>query len=172
MADLVENAAGDVTVTVSVSGLTPGEHGLHMHAVGRCMGPDFASAGGHFNPLNRRHGLQTSEGAHAGDLPNIRIGADGRGRFSKTVATFRLSAGTLSLNDPDGSAIVIHAAADDGMTDATGNSGGRVACGIVVVGMAPPLALMPLIPGTPVQPPHMSPPNTGDAGLAALKRDD
>jgi Cu-Zn family superoxide dismutase len=158
MATFVENAAGDLTVTVEASGLTPGKHGLHVHTTGSCIGPDL-TAGGHFNPLSRRHGLQTSEGAHAGDLPNLVVGADGRGRFSMTVASMKLSAGVLSLMDPDGSAIVIHAAEDDGITDATGNSGARIACGIVVIGNAPVAAA-----GLPV--PALRAPNTGDAGLA------
>jgi superoxide dismutase, Cu-Zn family len=157
-ATFVENAAGDLTVTVEASGLTPGKHGLHVHAVGSCVGPDFTTAGGHFNPLSKRHGLQTSDGAHGGDLPNLIVGADGRGRFSMTVASMKLSAGVLSLMDPDGSALVIHAAEDDGMTDATGNSGGRIACGIVMVGNAPAAATtLPL--------PVLRAPNTGDAGL-------
>jgi Cu-Zn family superoxide dismutase len=159
MATFIENAAGDLTVTVEVSGLTPGKHGLHVHTTGSCIGPDFTTAGGHFNPLNRRHGLQTSEGAHGGDLPNLIVGADGRGRFSKTVASMRLSAGVLSLMDPDGSAIVIHAAEDDGMTDTTGNSGARIACGIVMMGSAPAAT-------RPLPAPMLQSPRTGDAGLA------
>jgi Cu-Zn family superoxide dismutase len=159
-ATFVENAAGDLTVTVEVSGLAPGKHGLHVHTTGSCAGPDFASAGGHFNPLNRRHGLQISDGAHGGDLPNLIVGADGRGRFSKTVASMTLSAGVLSLMDPDGSAIVIHAAEDDGMTDATGNSGARIACGVVMMGNAP--AASQTVNAAPV----LRAPNTGDAGLA------
>ena len=158
MATFVENAAGDLTVTVEASGLTPGKHGLHVHAVGSCVGPDFTTAGGHFNPLSKRHGLQTSDGSHGGDLPNLIVGPDGRGRFSMTVASMKLSAGVLSLMDPDGSAIVIHAAEDDGMTDATGNSGARIACGIVTMGNAPaPAAALPA--------PAVRAPNTGDAGL-------
>jgi Cu-Zn family superoxide dismutase len=159
MATFVENAAGDLTVTVEASGLAPGKHGLHVHAVGTCAGPDFTTAGGHFNPLSKRHGLQTSDGAHGGDLPNLVIGADGRGRFSMTVASMKLSAGVLSLLDPDGSAIVIHAAEDDGMTDATGNSGARIACGIVMIGNAPAAAITNPVP-------VLRAPNTGDAGLA------
>jgi Cu-Zn family superoxide dismutase len=164
LATFVENAAGDLTVTVEASGLAPGKHGLHVHAVGSCVGPDFITAGGHFNPLSRRHGLQTSDGAHGGDLPNLVVGADGRGRFSMTIASMRLSPGVLSLLDPDGSAIVIHAAEDDGMTDATGNSGARVACGIVTVGNAP--AMTTVLPA-----PRIGAPNTGDAGLVTARRD-
>ena len=156
MATFVENAAGDLTVTVEAIGLAPGRHGLHVHAVGTCTGPDFTSAGGHFNPLGRKHGLQTSEGAHAGDLPNLVVGADGRGRFSMTVASMTLSPGVRSLMDPDGSAIVVHAAEDDGMTDATGNSGARVACGVVRLGTPPAPAPLPVLTA----------PNTGDGGIS------
>ena len=160
MATFVENAAGDLTVTVEASGLTPGKHGLHVHAFGSCVGPDFVTAGGHFNPMSRKHGLQSSDGSHGGDLPNLIVGADGRGRFSMTVASMKLSAGVTSLMDTDGSAIVIHAAEDDGMTDATGNSGARIACGIVALGSAPA--------ASPAQPlPVIVAPNTGDAGIAS-----
>jgi Cu-Zn family superoxide dismutase len=166
MATFVENAAGDVTLTVEAGGLTPGAHGMHIHTVGSCVGPDFVSAGGHFNPLNRRHGLQTSDGAHAGDMPNLIADANGRARFSMTVSRVTLSPGVLSVMDPDGSALVIHAASDDGMTDATGNSGGRVACGVIALG-TPPALLLPAGPAL-----GMRPPSVGDAGLAALKAAD
>jgi Cu-Zn family superoxide dismutase len=162
-ATFVEFGAADVKVTVEVTGgsLSAGQHGLHVHTTGKCDGPDFATAGGHFNPRNAKHGLQTSDGPHAGDLPNLSIGSDGKGRFTMTVSRFTLSPGTLSLMDADGSAIVIHAAVDDGMTDATGNSGARVACGVVVMGTATVAAPAPTGP-------VIAPPRTGDAGLASV----
>lgn len=162
MASFVESGAADVKVTVEVSGLTPGLHGMHVHTVGKCDGPEFVTAGGHFNPRNVKHGLQTSDGPHSGDLPNLVVGSDGKARFSMTVSRFTLSVGSLSLMDADGSAVVVHALPDDGMTDATGNSGGRVACGVVTLGAAPVAA--PQVPASPVS--AISPPSTGDSGLA------
>ena len=168
-ASFVESGAADVKVTVEVSGLTPGLHGMHVHTVGKCDGPDFVTAGGHFNPRNVKHGLQTSDGPHSGDLPNLIVGSDGKARFSMTVSRFTLSPGSLSLMDADGSAVVIHAQQDDGFTDATGNSGGRVACGVVTLGAAP--AAPPLVTASTV--PTISPPSTGDSGLAmSLARND
>jgi Cu-Zn family superoxide dismutase len=166
-ATFVESGANDVRVTVEITGgsLSAGLHGLHVHATGKCDGPDFATAGGHFNPRNAKHGLQTSDGPHAGDLPNISIGSDGKGRFSMNVSRFTLSPGTLSLMDADGSAIVIHAAVDDGITDATGNSGARVACGVVVMG-TPPVVAAAAAPSAPVS--AIVAPRTGDAGLATV----
>ena len=89
------------------------------------------SAGGHFNPTNRQHGLRNPQGPHAGDLPNLTVDANGAGTFQATNALVTLGAGTSSLFDADGSALVIHADPDDEMTDPTGNSGGRIACGVI-----------------------------------------
>ncbi len=135
-ARFTELTGGDVRLEVEVRGLAPGMHGMHIHSAGNCVGPDFTSAAAHFNPLAHNHGLQTSDGPHAGDLPNLVVGPDGRGQFRMTVGRFTLSPGKVSLLDTDGSALVIHAAVDDGYTDPTGNSGGRVACGVVMPGSA------------------------------------
>lgn len=121
---------GGVRVSVDASKLPPGPHGVHVHAVGRCDGPDFTTAGAHWNPAAKQHGAQNPMGPHAGDLPNLPIGADGRGSV-----TFTLPAGTLpGLMDADGAAFVIHAAADDLKTDPSGNSGARIACGVFEAG--------------------------------------
>jgi Cu-Zn family superoxide dismutase len=111
--------------------LLPGEHGLHFHAVGSCVAPVFTTAGGHFNPLGKQHGLNNAAGPHAGDAPNITIGSNGRGKATFTTDRITLTAGPTSLFDSDGSAIVIHAGADDQMSQPSGNSGGRVACGVL-----------------------------------------
>jgi Cu-Zn family superoxide dismutase len=100
--------------------------------VGKCDGPDFASAGGHFNPQSRQHGALNPQGPHAGDLPNITIGTDGKGRLESTTELISLLGGASVVFDADGSAIVIHAAPDDFRTDPTGNSGARIACGVIV----------------------------------------
>jgi len=121
-----------VRVILDARGLPPGEKGVHVHEVGRCEGPAFTSAGGHFNPDKKQHGLQNPGGPHAGDLPNITIGSDGTGRLETLTDRISLSAGAKSVFDADGSAIVIHAAPDDFKTDPTGNSGARIACGVIV----------------------------------------
>jgi Cu-Zn family superoxide dismutase len=126
----VEDSAGLVRVYVKVQGLTPGLHGIHLHAVGACI-PTFAAAGGHHNPLGHQHGLDNPLGAHAGDLPNLSVDAAGVGRLFGVTDRATLSAGPVSLFDADGSAVIIHASPDDQVTDPTGNSGGRVACGVI-----------------------------------------
>ena len=136
---------GRVAIGVSVEGLAPGEHGIHVHAAGACdPGGDqpFASAGGHYNPTGAKHGgpagttgeaagaMGTPAGAatgHAGDLGNILADDGGRGRLQITTDRFRLA----ELGDADGSALVIHQNRDDLVTDPTGNSGGRIVCGVI-----------------------------------------
>jgi Cu-Zn family superoxide dismutase len=127
-----EDATGRLHVNVHVEGLTPGLHGIHLHAVGQCVGPAFTSAGGHHNPLAAQHGLNSPLGTHAGDLPNLTVNVAGRGHLDATSDLATLSIGPVSLIDTDGSAIVIHAAEDDQLTNPTGNSGARVACGVIV----------------------------------------
>ena len=105
---------------IDASGLPPGTHGMHVHAVGRCDAPDFASAGPHWNPTDRKHGLDNPDGHHSGDIANATIGADGR--LFKVV---EIPSGSM---DADGFALVIHAAPDDNLTDPSGNSGARIAC--------------------------------------------
>lgn len=124
-------SAGSLNVTVKASGLTPGLHGVHLHTVGQCAAPDFASAGGHWNPTAKHHGAENPDGAHMGDLPNMTVGADGTGTLSFTVPGASLTGGDHPLLDADGAALVVHAGPDDMKTDPAGNSGGRVACGVV-----------------------------------------
>jgi Cu-Zn family superoxide dismutase len=124
-------AAGDkLTLSIAVAGLPQGQHGIHLHMIGRCDAPDFVSAGGHLNPSGRQHGAQNPAGSHLGDLPNLVIDAQGKGALSVELGAPR-EAALAALFDSDGSAIVIHAAADDYKTDPTGNSGGRIACGVL-----------------------------------------
>jgi len=119
--------AGGVTFRVIASGLPHGVHGVHVHAVGKCDPPDFASAGPHWNPTGKKHGMSNPAGPHAGDLPNVVVKANG-----VLGATLVLSAASMaSLIDADGAAVVIHAAADDNMTDPSGNSGARIACAVL-----------------------------------------
>jgi Cu-Zn family superoxide dismutase len=134
-ARFTEDATGVLHLSVHVKGLSPGLHGIHIHAIGTCtLGttPTFSSAGGHHNPLGRVHGLLASGGPHAGDLPNLEVNEDLVGHLDGTTTEATLSDGATSLFDADGSAIVIHLLTDDQVTNPTGNSGARVACGVIV----------------------------------------
>lgn len=133
-ARLTEDTAGQLHLNVHVAGLAPGRHGVHLHATGQCVGPAFASAGGHHNPLGAEHGLDNPAGAHAGDQPNLTVNGAGRGDLDGISHHATLSAGPVSLLDADGSAIVIHANEDDQVTNPTGNSGPRIACGVIEAG--------------------------------------
>lgn len=118
---------------VEVEGLSAGVHGAHLHMVGKCDAPDFATAGGHLNPQGKKHGKDNPQGQHLGDLPNLTIGADGKGHLMSTLTG---SAAELeaALFDGDGTAVVVHAGPDDYKTDPSGNSGGRIACGVLAKG--------------------------------------
>lgn len=129
-AEVVESAAG-LTVSITVTGLPAGTHAAHVHTTGTCTAPDFASAGGHWNPTKHQHGKDNPQGMHMGDMPNILLGADGSGTLEYTIPGAKLTSGDAPLLDADGAAIVIHAAADDMKTDPTGNAGGRLACGVL-----------------------------------------
>jgi len=120
-----------VKIELNVSQLPPGTHGIHIHAVGKCEGPDFKSAGGHFNPVAKKHGRDNPEGPHAGDLENITVGADGKVKASIVDPNVTLGDGASSLFHDGGSAIVIHEKEDDYKTDPSGNSGARIGCGVV-----------------------------------------
>jgi Cu-Zn family superoxide dismutase len=125
LAVFAEMRSGGVQVVVIARGMTSGLHGLHVHTIGTCTAPTFASAGGHFNPLGVPHG------SHAGDLPDLSVNPGGVGTMVGTSSSFTLLPGSLSLFDGDGSALVVHANADDHATDPSGNSGARIACGVI-----------------------------------------
>lgn len=118
--------AGGLRFTLDARGLPVGTHGAHVHLVGRCDAPDFTTAGGHWNPTARQHGSQNPAGPHEGDLPNLIVGTDGRGTIGVTVPGATMD----GLLDADGAAMVVHASPDDLRTDPSGNSGGRIACGV------------------------------------------
>jgi Cu-Zn family superoxide dismutase len=122
--------AGGVRFTVDARGVPAGTHGAHVHTTGRCDAPGFESAGPHWNPTAAKHGSSNPQGPHLGDLPNITIGADGRGTLAITME----GATMAGLMDADGAAMLIHAAADDLQTDPSGNSGARIACGVFQAG--------------------------------------
>jgi superoxide dismutase, Cu-Zn family len=119
-----------VALEVNVHDLTPGEHGIHFHQASKCEGPDFKSAGGHFNPESKKHGFESPDGHHAGDMKNFTVGANGKAKTRLEDADVTLKEGPHSLLT-NGAAIVIHAKADDYKTDPSGNSGDRIACGVI-----------------------------------------
>ena len=136
-ARLTGDEDGTIHLVVHAERLPPGTHGVHFHAVGSCQRGDstaFASAGGHHNPLAHKHGLENPDGPHAGDLPNLTVDANGVGHLDTRTARATLRPGPASLFDADGSALVVHAAEDDQKTDPSGNSGARIACGVVTKG--------------------------------------
>jgi superoxide dismutase, Cu-Zn family len=116
-------------VSGTVTGLGLGAHGFHIHAVGRCD-PPFDSAGGHHNPGNRRHGLSSAAGPHAGDLPNLVTPAAGSHSF-EVFTPFVTLTGRNAILDADGASVVVHVARDDHASDPAGDAGGRMACGVI-----------------------------------------
>ena len=129
-ATLTQTPSG-VLIALSVKNLPAGEHAFHVHAVGKCE-PPFTSAGGHFNPDSKKHGLMASDGHHAGDMPNLHIAASGEIAVEVVNASITLDKGKPnSVFGPNGTAIVVHAGKDDYKTDPTGDAGGRIACGVI-----------------------------------------
>ena len=126
------DTTGGIVVSGRLVGLSPGDHGTHIHAIGRCEPPAFATAGSHWNPTNRQHGSQNPEGPHMGDLPNVTAGADSTATVQGAVmAGGALRSGPNMLLDSDAAAIVIHAGPDDYRTNPSGGSGSPVACGVI-----------------------------------------
>jgi Cu-Zn family superoxide dismutase len=119
-----------VMVQGTLTGLPEGVHAIHIHTTGKCDAPAFTTAGGHFNPASKQHGIENPMGMHGGDLPNITV-AGGKLTFDLFAPDATLKAGANSLLDADGSAVVIHATADDYKSDPAGNAGARIACGVV-----------------------------------------
>ena len=127
----IHQSGKGVRINVEVSQLPPGTHGIHIHAVGKCEGPDFTTAGPHFNPTSKKHGKDNPDGPHAGDLLNIEVAADGIAKAALSDPSVTLASGPNSLLSEGGTALVIHAKVDDYRTDPAGNSGARIACGVI-----------------------------------------
>lgn len=133
--NMTEKVGESVKIEINAHGLSGGNHGMHIHTIGSCVlgsTPSFASAGAHFNPTGSKHGLSNKAGPHAGDLSNLSVKENGNVASSDFNDMFTLQTGkSNSLFDADGSAIIIHLNEDDYITDPTGNSGPRVACGVI-----------------------------------------
>lgn len=127
---LREEASG-IMINVNVDGLEAGSKAVHLHAVGDCSASDFTSAGGHWNPQNKEHGRDNSQGAHLGDLANLTVDEDGTGQSQYLVTGVSLSGNALMIDDDDGTALVIHAGPDDYRSDPAGDAGERIACAVI-----------------------------------------
>lgn len=137
-----DSAEGAVFQIVA-NGLPAGVHGMHIHDVGLCEGPKFESAGPHWNPEDREHGLHNPQGPHRGDLPNITVGADGSFKGTVTVENSNLRGSRLygfanQIIDDNGAALVIHAKPDDYTSQPSGDAGDRIACAVLGAASMPP----------------------------------
>jgi len=131
MAELKQTPNG-VLIKAEIRGLTPGDHAFHIHETGKCeTGEQFKSAGGHFAPRGKKHGYETTGGPHAGDMPNQFVSRDGVLKLNVMNTNVKLGSGDGSLFDRDGSALVIHSAADDYLSQPAGDAGERVACAVI-----------------------------------------
>jgi superoxide dismutase, Cu-Zn family len=129
-ATLTPAAGGGVSIALDLKNLAPGAHAFHVHQVAKCE-PPFQTAGPHFNPDAKKHGLENPDGAHAGDMNNITVGADGTAKVTVVNKQVTLGAGPNSMFAGGGTALVVHAKPDDMKTDPAGNAGDRIACGVV-----------------------------------------
>jgi Cu-Zn family superoxide dismutase len=128
---MLSPAAKGVSIKLDLMNLPPGVHGIHVHAVAKCEGPAFTTAGGHLNPDMKHHGLDNPDGPHAGDMLNLTVAADGTAKSTIVAPGVTMGDGANSIFSNGGTALVIHAMTDDQKTDPAGNAGARIACGVI-----------------------------------------